>query len=633
MLRSIGRPLALATLFALALVPQAGAATTPEADQVIRRYVDATGGAAAFAAESSLYTRAKLGGFGFSGTIETWSVRPDLHYARTELGPFKLSEGSRGRTAWRTDPTTGRVVTLTDQDLTEALASNWFELERWAEPGHGGGTITVAGREKDDKGTYTVLAMQAPGAEALKPRRLWFFDATGLLARMEAPRDQNQIATDFSDWRKAGGRLRAHVNESGISNMPANRLRSVADSFATNVSTAGLAFDPPLPVGVSTVRWRGANGVLKLPFDYAARHVWLRASVNGAPPADFLFDTGATISVLDSTYAASIGLKGEGFMQAQGAGAAGSASFVTLDSIAVHGPGEAGVSIAGAKLAIMSVAPAFSAYFWNEMAGVLGYDFISRFVVTIDYDQGVLELHDPATFAYAGKEQPLPMVMNGVVPGVTATIDGAYTGVFRVDVGSSSTVDIHGPFASRHGLEDKLVGARDVEGVGFGGHFTTRYGRLSRMAIGPYAWDAPMVSVARAAEGAFASEEFAGNIGNRVLERFKVTLDYDHRRIYLEPGSRFGSRDALSRSGMLVGREGGKVLALSVLPGSPAHAAGLRDGDELVRVEGRPAASYTLSQLDALLEQGADGSRVKIESLRDGKKKSKHTITLREMLP
>ncbi len=164
-------------------------------------------------------------------------------------------------------------------------------------------------------------------------------------------------------------------------------------------------------------------------------------------------------------------------------------------------------------------------------------------------------------------------------------------------------------------------------------NFTTRYGRLSRMAIGPYAWDAPMVSVARAAEGAFASEEFAGNIGNRVLERFTVTLDYDHRRIWLEPGERFASRDALSRSGMLVGRAGGKVVALSVLPGSPAHAAGIRDDDELVRVQGKPAGEWTLSALDAVLEQGDIGSRVKIEVLRDGKKKSKHTVTLREMLP
>lgn len=630
----------LAAALALAVVPRVHASATPEAARVIGRYVDATGGAAALASERSLYTRSQLSGFGFSGTMEMWSVRPDRHFARTKLGPFELSEGMNGARAWRTDPTTGRHVTLTDQDLLEATVSTWFGLERWADPGEGGGNAKVFAENRDSTGDYVILEVAAPGAEKLKPRRLWFDKATGLLRRMETARDQSWMVSDLSGWRMVAGRMRSFVNETGISSMPANRLRSVADSFAVNVPTEGLAFDPPPPAQAAegggtasaAVRWLGAKGALAMPFEYAARHVWLRASVNGAPPEDFLFDTGATVTVLDSTYAAKLGLKGEGYMQAQGAGAAGSASFATLDSFTVHGPDGAGVALTGVKVAIMSVAPTFRPYFWRDMAGVLGYDFISRFVVTLDYDRGVITLSDPASFAYAGKGQALPMVMNGVVPGVMGRIDDQYEGLFRVDVGSSSTVDLHAPFANQHGLEGKLVGARDVAGAGFGGTFSTRLGRLSRMSLGPFAWDAPMVSVSRATEGAFASEEFAGNVGNRVLERFTVTFDYDHRRIWLEPGERYHERDAFSRSGLLLGRADGVVSALSVLEDSPAARAGLREGDVIERVQGRRAAEWSLAKLDALLEQSADGTRVKVEVSRQGRR-SRHTVVLTEMLP
>ena len=51
------------------------------------------------------------------GRIESWGARPDRHYGKTELGRFKFSEGSDGRVVWRTDPTTGRIVRLTDRDL------------------------------------------------------------------------------------------------------------------------------------------------------------------------------------------------------------------------------------------------------------------------------------------------------------------------------------------------------------------------------------------------------------------------------------------------------------------------------------------------------------------------------------
>lgn len=625
------RTLALAALLALAAPHVADAKITPEAETIVARYVAESGGAAAFASERTLYTHATLSGFGFSGFIETWSERPDRHYARTELGPFKLSEGTQGATGWRTDPTTAKVVTLADHDLLEAVVSTWFELERWAEPGQGGGEVTLASHERDSTGAYTVLAVRAPDYGDLKPRRLWFSDATGLLAKIETARDQQWMSTSVSDYRVVAGRKRPMINETGISGMPANRLRSVADSVATGISTAGLPFTPPGVSSTPALRWLGVNGVLTLPFEYSARHVWLRASVNGAEPRDFLFDTGATVTVLDSAYAASIGVKGEGFMQAQGAGAAGSASFAKLATLTVHGDNGQGVELANVQVAVMSVNPMFAPFFWRDMAGVLGYDFISRFVVTIDYDRSVLVLHDPGSFVYAGTEQPLPMVMNGMVPGITGKLDGAHEGVFRLDVGSSSTVDIHAPFARANALEDSLQGARDVAGAGFGGHFVTRLGRLRRMSLGPYAWSDPMVSISRATEGAFASEEFAGNIGNRVLERFRLTLDYDRHRIYLEPGKRYATRDAFTRSGLLLGRRDGVVEVISVLSGSPAERAGLREGDTVVAVDKRPAAQWTLAQFDAALEGGAEGGRVKFEVRRDGRR-SKHELKLREML-
>ena len=87
------------------------------------------------------------------------------------------------------------------------------------------------------------------------------------------------------------------------------------------------------------------------------------------------------------------------------------------------------------------------------------------------------------------------------------------------------------------------------------------------------------MSVAHATEGAFASEDFAGNIGNRILERFRVTFDYERRHVYLEPGKRYLDRDHLTRCGVLMTRSGGVVRVASVLSGSPADRGGLRDGD------------------------------------------------------
>src|SRR5262249_1175450 len=160
----------------------------------------------------------------FAGSFASWFARPARRYSVTELGPFKLKEGVDGNTAWRTDPTTGVVRSLADHDLDDALASAWFEIERWAEPDLGGGSATLAGHAKASLGTYTVVEVRPPdlagSGRPVTTRQLWFDDKTGLLSQMYSKNDQREVFTRFSDWRLAAGRMRAFVNETGVSSMP-----------------------------------------------------------------------------------------------------------------------------------------------------------------------------------------------------------------------------------------------------------------------------------------------------------------------------------------------------------------------------------------------------------------------------
>jgi len=215
----------LATL--LPAGPALGEAT-PDALPVLHRYVEVTGGADAFAAESTAYAHASIEGFGFRGAFSAWTARPMRRYSHTELGPFQLREGVDGATAWRTDPTTGLVRPLADHDLDQALVGAWFELERWAEPDQGGGEVRRVGSERDSLGTYTVLEVMPPdlagGGRALRARRLWFDDRTGLLVRIDGRDDQREVTTWLRDWRPGGLRRRAWVNETGVKDMPGNRL-------------------------------------------------------------------------------------------------------------------------------------------------------------------------------------------------------------------------------------------------------------------------------------------------------------------------------------------------------------------------------------------------------------------------
>jgi membrane-associated protease RseP (regulator of RpoE activity) len=617
----------LAALSAVLIAaPAARATITPEAATVVERYVAAIGGRAAVEAERSVRSKSTIVAFGFTGTLESWTQRPDRIASATVLGPFTLKDGFDGTTAWRIDQN-GKLSIRDGKELEDEKGSAWFENGHWLMPDQGGGSVTVQGKASDSTGAYTVLEVKGPVG---RTRAMWFNGKTGLLDRVVIKTDQQTITTRIYDYRPDAGLLRPHRQEASVEGMPLNNLIVTLDSLWVNEPVDPSRFAPPQPAAAD-FKFLKAPGTARLPIRYGERHLWVKVSIDGRPAEDFLIDTGASVSLLDSAWAASHGIATEGRMQAVGAGATGDVAFASVGSIRVAGPDGDGVEIAGQKVAVLALNRFVAPFFWRDAAGVLGYDFISRFVMEIDYDNGTLTLHDPKTFTYAGKGTAVPITLAGSIPVVKAKIDGQYEGQFRLDVGSGSTVDLHSPYVKKHGLHEKLGKTIAVMGGGFGGTFTSHIGRLKSMEIGPYSWKDPLVILSGAERGGLASEDFAGNIGNEIFERFKCTFDYEHRMLYLEPGKRYTKADRFSRAGVQLARFGDAVKAMQVLPGSAAEAAGIKEGDEVVTLDGKPILSWTQDSVTEMFENGPVGKAHVLELRRDGKPR-KVTVKLKEMI-
>jgi hypothetical protein len=143
---------------------------------------------------------------------------------------------------------------------------------------------------------------------------------------------------------------------------------------------------------------------------------------------------------------------------------------------------------------------------------------------------------------------------------------------------------------------------------GIGGAFPEWVGRLDSLRIGPYSWREPIVGLSLHRRGMVGSEDYSGNIGNSVLERFRCTFDYARRRLYLEPGERYSRRDTYSRLGAMLVRLDDRVFAVGIISNSPADSAGVEWMDEVKSVDGRPVARFTRDELDRLFVDGPEGS-------------------------
>ncbi|HEY6955250.1 MAG TPA: PDZ domain-containing protein, partial [Flavisolibacter sp.] len=106
----------------------------------------------------------------------------------------------------------------------------------------------------------------------------------------------------------------------------------------------------------------------------------------------------------------------------------------------------------------------------------------------------------------------------------------------------------------------------------------------------------------------------AGLVGNDILRRFNVILNYDRRDIYLTPNSHFNEQFDYSYTGIELYYVDGKVIIGDVAKDSPAEKAGLKEDDIVFAVNKN--FSQNLQQYKAAIQN--TGDRLQIIIQRDG---------------
>ena len=289
------------------------------------------------------------------------------------------------------------------------------------------------------------------------------------------------------------------------------------------------------------------------------------------------------MSVIDADYAEQLGLKAQGGIRGHGFGEQFALSFVEVSGYRV---GE--VSFASQKIYVSQGLTARS--YEPEVAGILGYDFLSRFVVEIDYAAQSIRLHDPDGFSYSGDGQVIAAPLKYRTFQLPVSIADV-AGQWSLDLGSHRSSLLY-PFAEQHDLLNR-PGVETVS-QGLAGLAFERVAMFNELKIGKFRLQDMLLSIpAEKGAGAAALGEISGYLGNTTLRHFKLILDYPRQQVILEPGRDFARRFARDGSGMLIGlSEQDQPMISFVANQTPAEAAGFTPGDLIEQVNGQPVAEF-----------------------------------------
>ena len=327
-----------------------------------------------------------------------------------------------------------------------------------------------------------------------------------------------------------------------------------------------------------------------------------------------MVDTGAAVTVVNKVRLQELGLRSIGSTDILGGG--GSADFSYAD-VARFELG--GAALLGQRVGVMDISGLEKLY-GMPMGGILGYDFMSRFVVRVDYDKSTVDLLDPQGDGYRGSGAPVPFVMQGERPYVTVTVtvpDGPpMTAELVVDSGAAGTVNLNSPFVRDNRLLERARKAPAGTPRTFAGSEkeffaqTSVAGKLAGFTLAPFTLKDVPVSLMVQTTGGYASAHYAGVIGQGVLQRFNQVYDYARSTMILEPredlAKPFPPRRGFGVTLLADGPDYTTFTVTGVTPKTPAEAAGLKKGDVVTAVDGKPASDLRLAEVrQLLLEDGA----------------------------
>ncbi|HKV41016.1 MAG TPA: aspartyl protease family protein [Blastocatellia bacterium] len=364
-----------------------------------------------------------------------------------------------------------------------------------------------------------------------------------------------------------------------------------------------------------------AKQIATIPIKLVKNHIFIRVEVNNSGPLWFLFDTGDKFAILNLERAKQLNVELQGKVRAMGGGpGALEGAMVKSASVTVAG-------LSGFSQPVVVAIPlgAIEAQMGHQIDGLIGADFISQYVVEIDYASTIMRLYEKDGYAYSGTGTSIPIHLNGsghLLADAQLLIQGRspIDATFVVDLGSNAFLSLHRPFVdSQHLVSPNQKTLRMVIGFGAGGESVGLLGRIAGLKIGGFTIDNPVTNFSQDEAGVFANaSEIQGNIGAQIMEKFKVILDYGNNRMILEPNSHFADPMEADMSGLILVSEGTdyKTIRISqVTPSTPGAEAGLKPGDTIVSVDGDAQASLTLSSMEEMFSTPATHTlRVKREN-------------------
>lgn len=221
-----------------------------------------------------------------------------------------------------------------------------------------------------------------------------------------------------------------------------------------------------------------------------------------------------------------------------------------------------------------------------KIDGIIGYSFLRRYIVHLDFDKRIMEVYAPGRYKYPRGGQLLRPNFS-TLPLMQASIqdNNTFLNRFIFDTGAGLCF-----LLSRDYVEDSSVFKSKrkfflTQAEGLGGKKQMEIAVMKSIKIGNYKFKKVPVHIFEDDYNVTNYPTLGGLIGNDLLRRFNIILNYPDQSIHLKPNNHFNDPFDYSYTGLGIYLIDGQIKVVDIIEGSPGQKAGFKIDDIIFSIE------------------------------------------------
>ena len=334
---------------------------------------------------------------------------------------------------------------------------------------------------------------------------------------------------------------------------------------------------------------------LRIPFELKDDLIFIKVNIKGqSDTLNFVFDTGATSTVLDSTMAIKFGIKSLSTQSQTGATGSQVYHLSNIDTLKIGG-----LDLTNVECVLVNLEH-LRGKGKGKIDGIIGYAMLRDYVTKIDYNNSELVFYNDIRESNEIYKNQLKFDFeNGPIPQINISMrlktGERFTGKVFMDTGARPNFILNSNITKDNGLLEKFNPKIDRSTKSLTAISKEYVSTVDQLSLNEdfFSNDVPII-ISLATEGVSSFPNLLGILGNGILKKRNWIFDYENQIAFYEKNQFTKKKFEYPCTNFSIQLENGMMSFIDVQPNSEEAQKGIQTDMEILSVNGYKMDDYDI---------------------------------------